>query len=460
MADEVRRARGGAELLRSVGLLPDGPVRWGAPVRSARPGVYIVELPAPLPHAPVDPSHVGAWLDRVATLEMDGQRPTGRDLSHRLAAFWLPDQTVVYVGSTSGSIGRGVAELETTPLGDPAPHADGRWLATFHTLEQARVWWAETDAAEEYADAVLEAFAAGVDPSMAEALHDPTVVVPFANMATPSGLVKEHGITGDLLAAAPEPARAERRVVTLPPGNAVSSEQTMAPRGRATGGVSRARATGDPAGAGTPATRSPAARSTTTRSSAARSTTRSSTAGGSTPRPVPGGARRASARAIANAVPPPGRQPEAVHVTAEGLAQLKLELDELVRVRRPEIIARVRAARELGDLSENADYEAARKEQSFAEGRIAQLEAMIRNASIIEAPAGGSQVALGSTVVVESADGEETFTIVGSSEARPSEGRISNTSPLGRALLGRRPGDDVVVRAPAGDRHFQIRELR
>ena len=156
----------------------------------------------------------------------------------------------------------------------------------------------------------------------------------------------------------------------------------------------------------------------------------------------------------------PARTPAPVHLTPEGLARLHAELDELVRIRRPEIIARVRAARELGDLSENADYEAARKEQSFAEGRISQIETMIRHAQIIEAPAAADEVALGSTVVVESSDGEETYTIVGSSEARPAEGRISNTSPLGLALMGRRAGDDVVVRAPMGDRHYRILELR
>ena len=473
-AGEVRRARGAAELLRQVGLLSDGPVRWGAPVRSARPGVFLVEMAAPLPRAPIDISRIGTWIDRVPTLRLDGERPTGKDLAARLSAFWLPDQVVLYIGSTPDSIGRRVAELESTPLGEPAVGEDGRWLGALRGLEQARVWWADTDAPEEYADAILGAFAEGVAPASAEALHDPTVVVPFANTSTPSGLQREHGITGDAMAA-PPPAPAPRRVVTLPPGNAVSSEQSMAPRGRATGGASRTRVSGGtPSGGGAAGigptgravSRTAASRTAVPTSSAARPSApargrspASTTAGSSASRSAPG-ARRVSAKAIANAAPPPGRQPEAVHVTADGLAQLQQELDELVGVRRPEIIARVRAARELGDLSENADYEAARKEQSFAEGRIAQLEAMIRNASIIEAPSGGSHVELGSTVVVESAEGEETFTIVGSSEARPSEGRISNTSPLGQALLGHRPGDDVVVRAPAGDRHFTIRELR
>ena len=435
MADVTRRTAGAVDLLRVVGLLADGPVRWGMPVRSTRPGVYLVELPAPLAHAPVDLSPVGTWIDRVPTLELDGHRPAGKELAQRLASFWLPDQVVLYVGSTAEVIGRRVDELVRTPLGDAAPHAGGGWLKTLRGLDQARVWWAESDAPEEYADAILAAFAQAVDPASAGALHDPTVVVPFANMATPTGLPKDHGITGDLLdppVAAPQAA--PRRVVTLPPGNAVSSELGMAPRTRATGGTRRG-----PGGA------------------------KGSTAGATSSSIEPrrrGATSPTAAQRRAAAPPPPSRQPAAVHVTADGLLRLREELDDLVRVRRPEIIARVRAARELGDLSENADYEAARKEQSFAEGRIAQLESMIRHATIIQAPSGGDEVVLGSTVLVESPDGEETYTIVGSSEARPAEGRISNTSPIGLALLGHHAGDDVVVRAPVGELHYRIVELR
>ncbi len=485
---DVRRTAGAVDLLRSVGLMADGPVRWGAQVRSTKPGVYLIELPTPLARAPIDLSPVGTWIERVPSLELDGTRPAGRDLAHRLGEFWLPDQVVLYVGATDRALGRRVDELVRTPLGDPGPHPDGRWLATLRGMEQARVWWAETDAPEEYDDALLAGFAESVDPASAAALRDPTVVVPFANMSTPTGLPKDHGITGDLLAAAPAaPEVVTRRVVTLPPGNAVSSEQSMTPRSKATGGVSRATAAstgaarpsaGGEAAATTGAATRRAGSSPRTNSAATR-TAASSTAGGPGPATRSSAARRPArgGTIVRNPTPPtssverpaarrtagsksPARQAEVVHLTQEGLAALQAELDDLVRVRRPEIIARVRAARELGDLSENADYESARKEQSFAEGRIGQLQAMIRNASIIEAPAGGNEVVLGGTVVVDSPEGEETFTIVGSSEARPGEGRISNTSPLGSALLGRRVGDDVVVKAPAGERHYRIVELR
>jgi len=128
-----------------------------------------------------------------------------------------------------------------------------------------------------------------------------------------------------------------------------------------------------------------------------------------------------------------------------------------VTVRRPEVIDRIRRARELGDLRENADYTAAREEQSFLEGRIQALEGRLRGAVVVEAPpAGSGRVRLGSRVVVEH-DGEETaFTIVGPTESDPSSGRISDASPVGRALLGAAAGDEVVVRTPRGDTRYRV----
>jgi transcription elongation factor GreA len=148
------------------------------------------------------------------------------------------------------------------------------------------------------------------------------------------------------------------------------------------------------------------------------------------------------------------------HLTAEGLAGLQSELEELTTRRRPEVIARIKAARELGDLSENADYEAARKEQSFLEGRVQQLQQMIKSAVLI-ASSQGTEVVLGSTVVVETdRHGEETFTIVGSAEADAAAGKISYTSPIGRALMGRKPGETVRVQVPAGVLDYRVAEVR
>lgn len=142
-------------------------------------------------------------------------------------------------------------------------------------------------------------------------------------------------------------------------------------------------------------------------------------------------------------------QPE-VPITAEGLEEVKKELEVLVSHRRPDIVAKIKAARELGDLSENFEYHSARNEQSFIEGRITELEAIVRNAKVIEPPKRAGEVALLSTVTIDDEGREETYTIVGPAEADPGNGRISNESGLGRALLGRRKGDEVAVSMPNG----------
>jgi len=144
------------------------------------------------------------------------------------------------------------------------------------------------------------------------------------------------------------------------------------------------------------------------------------------------------------------------YLSKDGLDRLRAELDEMVNVRRPEVATRIHDAKEHGDLTENAEYEDAKNEQAFVEGRIQTLEALIKNATIIDENHSNDHVQIGSTVAVKSADGEERFTIVGSTEARPNEGRISNESPVGRALLGRKKGEKVVVRVPAGDFTYTI----
>ena len=144
------------------------------------------------------------------------------------------------------------------------------------------------------------------------------------------------------------------------------------------------------------------------------------------------------------------------YISREGLEKLRQELEETVSVRRPEVASRIHDAKEHGDLSENAEYEDAKNEQAFLEGRIQTLEALIKNATLIDEHHSKVLVQIGSTVTVNGPDGEESFTIVGSTEARPNEGRISNESPMGRALLGRKKGDKITVRAPAGDISYSV----
>ncbi len=144
------------------------------------------------------------------------------------------------------------------------------------------------------------------------------------------------------------------------------------------------------------------------------------------------------------------------YLSKDGFAKLRAELDDMISVKRHEVAQRIHDAKEHGDLSENAEYEDAKNEQAFVEGRIQTLEALIKNATIIDEHHSTDHVQIGSTVAVDSPDGAESFMIVGSAEARPAEGRISNESPVGRALLGKKKGDKVVVKVPAGDFTYKI----
>src|SRR6188472_4207374 len=146
-------------LLRSVGLMADGPAVWGRPVQAQGPGVFVVELPAPLASAPIELTRVGKWIERVETLRLDGSRPTSKALVARLAAFWLPSQPILYVGATNASIAQRVVAIDRTVVGDRRPNHAAHWLKTLRSLDGVRVWWALTDATEEYEDALLTAFA-------------------------------------------------------------------------------------------------------------------------------------------------------------------------------------------------------------------------------------------------------------------------------------------------------------
>jgi len=146
-------------------------------------------------------------------------------------------------------------------------------------------------------------------------------------------------------------------------------------------------------------------------------------------------------------------------LTQEGLTKLNEELKLLINEKRKEVIERIREAAAHGDLSENADYAQAREEQSFIEGRIQEIEDMIKNAEIITASTQHHHVSIGSTVKVKINSEEKTYTIVGSNEANPLEGRISNESLVGKALLGKKVGDKTTVTTPAGDMEYEIASI-
>jgi transcription elongation factor GreA len=145
---------------------------------------------------------------------------------------------------------------------------------------------------------------------------------------------------------------------------------------------------------------------------------------------------------------------DAVYLTNEGRRKLQDELEELVQVRRPLVADMIRDAKEAGDISENAGYDEAKGQQAMVEGRIRHLEELLARAEAIEHNPNSRHVGLGSHVTVEevgAAEPDETFHIVGSAEASPSDGRISNESPLGKAILGRKVGDTVSYKTPGGD---------
>lgn len=152
-------------------------------------------------------------------------------------------------------------------------------------------------------------------------------------------------------------------------------------------------------------------------------------------------------------------QEQELLLTAEGLKKLEDELEQLKSVRRREIAERIKVARDFGDLSENSEYEEAKNEQAWVEGRIVALERLLRNARIVaDDEVDPREVNLGSVVVLRDADGGEelTFTIVGSTEADPGQLRISYQSPVGQAVFGKRAGETVEVKLPGGLARYQI----
>jgi len=149
----------------------------------------------------------------------------------------------------------------------------------------------------------------------------------------------------------------------------------------------------------------------------------------------------------------------AEYVSPEGLERLKKELEELKTSKRREIAERLEAAKALGDLSENAEYQEAKEAQSLNESNIQELEELIREAIIIQKPTSSASVQIGSTIEVVSDHGSETFTIVGSEEADPLSGKISNESPMGRAFLSHQSGDRIEIKTPGGSVAYTIKKI-
>jgi transcription elongation factor GreA len=380
MTSERTALSGGAELMRGLGLSVDGPARWGSPVGGRKPGVFVVELPGGADRAPIDIVVVRRWVEHVPGMKIDGEVATAHEIARRLESLWLPNEPILYVGRSTRSIGQRVAAMYATNLGDSKPYSGGHWLKTLAVLKDLRVWWADTEAHEEYQDALMAAIMERNEGKL-----------PFANLSGTDGKAKVHGIDGSILA---EP---------------------------------------DPAAGGAKGRAKPTARRTPT-----------------TTRRTPSPRLKTSTRAV----------PEPTRLSREGMERLTAELDDLRLNKRPEVIARVATARSHGDLKENAEYEYARKEQSFMEGRIQALENILRTGVVVEEAPAGEIARVGSTVVVEADGDKDTYLLVSSAEADPKSGRISDVSPVGRALMGARPGDEVTVALPNGKMKYSVIEVR
>lgn len=147
---------------------------------------------------------------------------------------------------------------------------------------------------------------------------------------------------------------------------------------------------------------------------------------------------------------------EKILLTKEGCEKLKEEYRVLVEERRHDIAEKIQSAREMGDLSENATYQSAKEEQAFVEGRIAELEELFRNSTVVTSKKIKGEVQIGSKVRVHIEGDEQTFWLVGSGEADPANGKISHESPIGQALLGKKVGDKIEVDAPMGKITYKI----
>lgn len=147
------------------------------------------------------------------------------------------------------------------------------------------------------------------------------------------------------------------------------------------------------------------------------------------------------------------------YLTQDGVSKLKAELEDLVKTQRPKVAQELKEAKEYGDLSENASWDAAKDHQSFIEGRISEIEHILRGVVVIKAPKNVTKINIGSTVHLEIEDGKQVYTIVGSTEANPSDGKISNESPIGRALMGKAKGEEVEIDVPSGTMTFKIAHI-
>lgn len=146
-------------------------------------------------------------------------------------------------------------------------------------------------------------------------------------------------------------------------------------------------------------------------------------------------------------------------LTREGKANLEIELSELTTKKRASAVERLSKARSMGDLSENSEYHAAKEDLGVVEGRVRELQELLKHVEVVESTAGGTSISLGSHISVETSGNKQTFNIVGEFEADPMAGKLSSTSPIGRALLGKKVGESVEIIIPAGKTTYKVLKI-
>lgn len=189
------------KLFGSLRLSIEGPVKWGQHAPADEPGVYVVSL-SPDPNdiktktspAPIDLDSVRNWIGKVPTLVLDGDPPTPETLKERISKFWLPDETVLYIGQTNRTLRRRIDELYIHKLGEKRPHSGGHWLKTLSILERLYVFWACTPAHIKFKKLMLKKFMENVSHKTEANPYASKLPLPFANLELTKGERKKHGI--------------------------------------------------------------------------------------------------------------------------------------------------------------------------------------------------------------------------------------------------------------------------
>ena len=413
VADDALTAPG---LLRSVGFAGHGPAVWGRQFAASGPGVFVIEPPSP-PATRANRAHPRREVDGTGPDAAHGRRtcrvagrgrPASRHSQFRRRACCTSGAAPpVFRRGSRRSTRRHWANGGRPPVATGSSSSTG--------LERARVWWARR---HECHRGVRGRPVRGVRRGRAGRGSGPGSTTRPSCCRSPTSVRRPATARPTACPAISSPTMLRRlakmspHVRDLPPGDAEGA--TGLPPTRAAGGTTRR----------APRPKAPAS-----------------------PAPSRCARRRHGAPLHYARSRTPRTYPR------KGITRLRDELAELTTVRRPEVIGRIKSAKELGDLKENADYTAAREEQSFLEGRVATIEGLLRAAVVIEASGPDGRVHVGSSVSVEEVGGDGSvavYRIVGSAEADPAAGRISNASPVGRALIGRSVGETVSVATPRG----------